>query len=157
MKITLRITVIVSLLINLSFCYVFLIKGNTIPSNDHRITLKMSEDNRDFVLLEMREFLESVQQINKGILDKNAQALIDAGTTSGGSVIAHAPKGLLKSLPIGFKKLGFDTHDIFDQIKNTAQNDFNPITAQQQLDMLLTNCIACHKTYKISSQIQELK
>jgi predicted ester cyclase len=65
-------------------------------------------------------------------------------------VFDHAPKGMLASLPIGFKKLGFATHDFFDQIADSIKGhqDYKQ-TQQQQLSHLLNNCVACHKVYKI--------
>ena len=76
----------------------FIFKGETTKTNDNRIAVVMTPDNTDFVLNEMRDFLESIQQINEGILNNDAQKIIDAGKKSSDSVIDHAPKGLIKSL-----------------------------------------------------------
>lgn len=141
----------ISLIFNAILIYVFVFKGETHHSIDDRTELSVTSSNRDFVLLEMREFLESVQQINEGILNNNAEIIITAAKKSGGSVIAHAPNGLLKSLPVGFKKLGFATHEIFDEIAKNAENNFEPKQIQTQLNQLLNNCTACHKAYKIST------
>ncbi len=141
---------IISILINILLIYVFVIKGDTAQTeNDVRTTILVSQANEDFVLDEMRDFLESIQKINQGILENNASLVIEAGEKSGGSVIAHAPKGLLSALPIGFKQLGFATHDIFDEIAKTANKDFSPKQSQEQLNKLLNNCIACHRSYKL--------
>ncbi len=97
----------------------------------------------------MRVFLESVRGIQEGILNKNPSIIITSGKKSGGSVIEHAPKGMMKSLPIGFKKLGFSTHDLFDKIAKDASENFNVNHTQKQLNSLLGNCVACHSMYKI--------
>ena len=140
-----------SILVNAVLVYVFIFKGETTTSSDNRTELQMTDSNRDFVLLEMRDFLESVQQINEGILNNNPEIVIKAAEHSGGSVIAHAPNGLLKSLPIGFKDLGFATHAIFDEIAKDAKQNFNPNKTQEQLNVLLNNCTACHQAFKIST------
>jgi len=149
MKKPIVIITILSVLLNIVVLYLFVIKGETVVSDDSRVALEMSDSNRDFVLEEMRDFLESVRKINEGILKEEPNLIIEAGKKSGGSVIDHAPKGLLKSLPIGFKELGFATHDIFDEIQKSAKNNFNPKESQSQLNILLNNCVACHQSYKI--------
>jgi len=154
MKKPITILAVLSIFLNIGLIYFFVFKGNIAKINDSRTELIMSPSNTSFVLDEMRGFLESVQQINEGVLTNNAQLVIDAGKKSGGSVIAHAPKGLIKTLPIGFKKLGFATHDIFDEIRLKAMEDFNPKNTQIQLNKLLNNCTACHKTYKIKRSIE---
>lgn len=149
MKTLKGILAILSILLNIGLIYFFIFKGQTAKTNDSRIAIVMSADNTDFVLDEMRDFLESIQQINEGILTNDAQKIIDAGKKSGGSVIEHAPKGLIKTLPISFKKLGFSTHDMFDEIRESAETNFNTKNTQVQLNKLLNNCVACHKSFKI--------
>ena len=146
-----KVLVTLSVLLNVFLIYFFVFKGATASANqqDQRVTIEMPQGHTDFTLAEMRGFLESVQQINEGILNNDAKKVAAAGKKSGGSVIAHAPQGFLKRLPMAFKQLGFSTHDIFDEIANSADNNFNPQTSQAQLNKLLNNCIACHQGYKI--------
>ena len=148
MKKTPWIIAIVSILLNLGLIYLFLIKGSTVKSTDSRIAIELPQEHQDFALKEMRDFLESVQQINEGILNNDATKVINAGKKSGGSVIDHAPKGLLGKLPAGFKQLGFGAHDLFDEIAVSAEKEFNPKTSQMQLNTLLNTCTACHSSYK---------
>jgi len=155
MKKTLPILLAISLVINAAMIYLFILKGEAYKSDDGRVEIKMSRDNQEFVLDEMRDFLESVQKINNGILNNDATKIIEAGKTSGGSVIDHAPKGLLKTLPVGFKELGFATHDIFDDITESAENNFNARESQKQLNTLLNNCITCHRAYKLETRIEQ--
>jgi hypothetical protein len=151
MKKRLLILTVLSVILNIGLVYVFLIKGETVKSSDNRTAIVMTEGNADFVLTEMRDFLESVQQINDGIIQNDPKKIIEAGKKSGGSVIEHAPNGLIKTLPLSFKKLGFKTHDLFDEIKAGAESDFGPKRTQIQLSQLLSNCIACHSSFKIET------
>ena len=57
-----------SVLLNIILIYVFVFKGDTIKSTDNRTEVILSESTKDFVFDEMRDFLESVQQINEGVL-----------------------------------------------------------------------------------------
>ena len=151
MKLSKMVITATSIILNIILIYIFVFKGETVEANDNRTELTMSESNRDFVLLEMRDFLESIQQINEGILNNKPELIIKASKHSGGSVIEHAPKGLLKSLPMGFKELGFATHDLFDEIALNAEQNFDPKQTQNQLNSLLNNCTACHRSYKIQA------
>ncbi len=152
MKKWLYTLLLLSVFLNIVLVYVFVFKGETIESKDMRKAILMSERNRDFVLTEMREFLESVQKIAQGILEEKPELIIEAGEKSGGSVIAHAPQGMLRALPSGFKKMGFATHALFDEIATTTKDGYHKGKAQEQLNNLLNNCITCHRIYKIQMQ-----
>ncbi len=130
--------------------YLFVFKGKVAATGDDgRVAVQLTEVNADFALDEMREFLVSIQQINEGILNKNIEQIEKAAKKSGGLVIDHAPKGMMASLPIGFKKLGFATHDLFDEIADSIHVNKNFSQTHSQLGKLLNNCVACHKAYKI--------
>ena len=122
--------------------YFFVFKGKVAATaDDGRVVVKLTQGNTDFALDEMREFLVSVQQINEGILNKNIEQIEKAAKKSGGFVIDHAPKGMMASLPIGFKKLGFATHDLFDEIADSIQVNKSFDQTHSQLGKLLNNCV----------------
>ena len=142
--------IILLLLTNIITLYIFVFKGEVATTTaDNRVAIQLSKNNEAFAKKEMREFLESVQTIQLAITNNDAKQAIAAGKKSGGSVIAHAPKGMMKALPLGFKKLGFAVHNGFDEIAETATTNFDPQTTQKQLNKLLVNCVACHKAYKL--------
>lgn len=145
---------IISLLVNIGLIYFFLFKGNTVKSEDGRTAVIMSPENRNFVMNNMRHFVEGVQQINKGISENNASIVIAAGKKYGGSEIEDAPQGLVKSLPIDFKKLAMGTHSTFDAIKDSAEVNFNPRQTQKQLGVLLNKCIKCHTNFRIQTPLE---
>lgn len=151
MKIIITSTLIFSILLNIILICFFVFKGNTKKTEDNLVAVVISVANRDFALEEMREFLNSINQTHKEIQENDKQLVIKAASNSVRSVIDHTPKGLVESLPIGFKKLGFATHDIFDEIKNSAQTNFNAQVTNRQLSILLNNFVACHATYKIET------
>ena len=95
--------------------------GNTeVLPNDTRVSIIVSQSNRDFVMHEMRTFVEALQQINVGIAQNDPALIAKVARASGGSVAGHAPAGLLASIPAEFKTIGFDTHGKFDQIAESA-------------------------------------
>ncbi|GET47092.1 hypothetical protein [Capnocytophaga felis] len=119
---------------------------------DERVSIVMSNDNREFVMREMRHFVESVQQINAGILYERPELIIEAARKSGHAVTECAPQGLVQTLPLSFKQLGFSTHDLFDEIADEAEKNFSPKRTQEQLNQLLTNCVSCHRGFRIDAQ-----
>ncbi|MCX7551774.1 hypothetical protein [Xanthomarina sp. F2636L] len=143
------ILAIVFFLSTLSLIYVFVFKGSVVETSDNRVGIELSQSNADFALKEMRGFLESIQQINERILNKDSEQIYVAARQSGANVVHEAPQGMMASLPIGFKKMGLNVHAKFDEIADSikANNNFN--YAQKELNTLLNSCITCHRTYKI--------
>ena len=99
----------VSVLLNVILIYFFVFKGEVIQLENNRQAIMVSEENKEYVLAEMRSFLESVQQINQGILEENPELIINASNNAGNVMAGKTPKGLMGKLPISFKKLGFAT------------------------------------------------
>ena len=129
--------------------YLFVFKGNVKPAEDGRSAVQLTEDNKNFVLQEMRQFLESVQQITEGAIEGDVDKIITAAEVSGENVIDQMPPSLMRSIPIAFKTLGFDSHDKFDQIGKDAKLGKGKDHTLRQLNTLLGNCVACHSAYKI--------
>ena len=124
--------------------------GNTqVIPNDTRVSIIVSQSNKDFVMHEMRIFVEALHQIHVGIEQNDPALIAKVARASGGSVAGHAPAGLLASVPAEFKTIGFDTHGKFDQIAESAEKNFDPKVTRGQVTELLSNCVACHKMYRM--------
>ena len=124
--------------------------GNTqVIPNDTRVSIIVSKSNKDFVMHEMRTFVEALHQIHVGIEQNDPALIAKVARASGGSVAGHAPAGLLASIPAEFKTIGFDTHGKFDQIAESAEKNFDPKVTRGQVTELLSNCVACHKMYRM--------
>ena len=124
--------------------------GNTqVIPNDTRVSIIVSQSNKDFVMHEMRTFVEALHQIHVGIEQNDPALIAKVARASGGSVAGHAPAGLLASIPAEFKTIGFDTHGKFDQIAESAEKNFDPKVTRGQVTELLSNCVACHKMYRM--------
>ena len=149
MKKAASVLAIVFFLSTLFLIYFFIFRGTVIESEDERVAIQLSENNADFALAEMRIFLESIQLINEGVLNKDASLIFKGGRQSGAKVVEETPKDMMRSLPIGFKKLGLSTHAKFDVIADSIKINNNFEYAQRELNTLLNLCITCHRTYKI--------
>jgi len=147
-----QIVAIVSVLLNGLLIYFFFFRGNTAKVDDNRTAIVMTPENKQFVLQEMRLFVEGVQQIQEGIVTNNPQLIIKSGESHGKEPLLTAPNGLIRSLSKEFKTMAFGTHDIFKEIADSARVDYNPMRTQQQLNKLLNSCVACHRVYRIRTQ-----
>lgn len=149
-KITITLLVL-SIFLNIGLIYKFFYQGEKVVlAKDGRSEIKMSKENREFVMSEMRGFLESVQKINAGITKNNPEIITKVSQQSGTCKVDAVPQGLVKSLPYEFKQMGFQTHELFDVISKMAKKNYDRQQTQEKLNQLLNNCVACHKTYKIS-------
>ena len=134
--------------------YRFVIQGNIVaatePTTDKRAAIQLEPVERDLVLSEMRIFLQSVQQITRGIADNDMQQVITQARLSGRAAQQEVPESLVGKLPIAFKKLGFDTHTKFDQLALDAEQLGDPDHALSQLAALTENCVSCHATFRFA-------
>lgn len=138
-----------SLVANVFLVYFFVFRGEVIEKENHRTAIVMTEGNREIVLGEMRSFLSNLQQINEGVLENNPDKIIKAAKASGAGVAETVPQGLMKSLPIAFKKMGFGTHDLFDELADSARTNYSAETTQKQLNQIMQRCVTCHQVYEI--------
>jgi mono/diheme cytochrome c family protein len=144
------ITVTISLLLIISAgIYKFILPGGAAESTDDRIVILLNDSERNLVLTEMREFLNSIQQINQGLSENDMTLVIKAARRSGKAAQASMPGTLVVKLPPGFKKLGGDTHTRFDQLAMDAQDLEDSSHTLQQLSLLMQNCVSCHAVYRI--------
>lgn len=128
--------------------YKFILSGSVEESNDGRLAIQLTPDERDLVLAEMRAFLESVQLITQGIANKDFDAISKAAEAVGQAAQQDVPGTLVGKLPLEFKKLGFDTHVQFTQMTLDAKQLGDEEHTLEQLGTLLQNCVACHASFK---------
>ena len=141
-------TVAVLLLVVAGVLYKFVIQGDVVVRADGRAAIQLEAKERDLVLSEMRIFLESVQQITKGIADDDMMLIAESAKKSGRSAQMDVPGTLIGKLPLAFKKLGFDTHAKFDQVALDAEQLGDRDHTLSQLSELLNNCTACHAAFR---------
>ncbi len=120
-------------------------------SSDSRAAIVVTAAERDLVLGEMRGLLEAVQTIivanNAGDLSMVAVAGRKVGLTNMDPQSAE----FATRLPMGFRKLGMDTHSRFDQLALDAEQFESTEQVSQQLGELTGICVACHKAYRLTT------
>jgi cytochrome c556 len=129
--------------------YKFLFQGSVAESTDGRMSIRLDAGERDLVLTEMRQFLESIQKITEGITEADMQLVAEYARKSGRAAQGAVPGTLVGKLPMQFKKLGSDTHARFDQLALDAEEFGDGGHVLSQLSILMQNCVACHAAYRI--------
>jgi hypothetical protein len=139
----------VLVLISGGLIYKFIVAGSTAPSTDGRTAIIMSDAERDLVLSEMRAFLVSVQQVTRGVAENDMGRVSEYARKVGRAAQADVPASLMAKLPLGFKTMGLDTHQAFDQLALDAESLGDSGQVLSSLNELMNNCVACHATYRI--------
>ena len=119
---------------------------------DNRQAIELSPEERDFVLAEMRGFLDSVQGILQGVVDGDMKTVAAAALKSGTGPMQHAPRTLMTKMPMEFKMLGMDTHQKFGALADEASGMGDKQQVLKQLTALLANCGACHQGYRLTAK-----
>ena len=128
--------------------------GEVGPSEDGRQTVLVSKDERNLLLHEMRGLLEASQGILAAVSKNDFDAVSKLARASGMSVAAAGPESVLRKLPAEMKVLGFDTHRKFDDIAADAEKFRDERRVIEKLSVLMSNCIACHATYRFVEKVQ---
>ena len=118
---------------------------------DGRQSILLTQAEKNLVLLEMRTFLSSVQGITQALVSKDMAQAAAAGKLVGAAAQEAVPASLVGKLPLAFKKLGFDTHQKFDQLAMDAEALEDPEYTLEQLSVLMQNCVACHAAYRLDA------
>lgn len=131
------------------FSYKFTV-GQVEPSEDGRFAIKLSKDERNALLLEMRTWLKSTQGILKAATKNDFEEVSKIAKISGMGAEASTPASLFRKLPLEMKMLGFDTRKKFDEIANDGLRLKDQQYTIKQVTNAMNNCIACHATYRFT-------
>ena len=146
-----RCTVIIVLLLAViaGGIYKFIFQGSVSESTDGRMAINLDPGETDLVLMEMRMFLESVQQIIKAANEEDMATVAEAARRVGKAAQAAVPGTLMGKLPMEFKQLGFDTHSKFDLLAQNAEEFGDGGHTLSLLSTLMQNCTSCHAGYRL--------
>jgi cytochrome c556 len=128
--------------------------GEVKPSDDGRQAVMLTKDERNALLLEMRNWLQNSQAILAAASDKDFAAVVLAAKASGMAAEADTPGSLFRKIPVEMKALGFGTRKKFDEIAADAEQYKDSARTVGQLSETMKNCIACHATYRFVEKTQ---
>ncbi len=127
----------------------FIIQGSTAPTDDGRTAVLVAPSEKDYVLAEMRGFLETVQGITAAIGENNMAEIRVLAGKAGEFSPANVPAPLFAKMPIEFKTLGMETHTLFGDLATLAEAATTPAEVSTALGELMLNCTACHSSYRL--------
>ena len=118
-------------------------------SEDTRIPVQLNETEYEFVLAEMRGFVESLQLIMSGLAAGDMKTVADAAKRSGKLTANNAPHTLGSKFPATFAALGGATHQLWDEVAAEAEDMGDKHEIIRQLGVLMNNCVTCHASYRL--------
>lgn len=124
------------------------VTGSTEESDDGRTAILMTPADRDFILGEMRVFLETVQTIVEAIAEDDMEAVAEAATAVGMISTGGESAQLIAKLPLEFKTLGMGTHKTFDDLAQEANDMGDGTIVLAALGDLMLRCTSCHASYR---------
>ena len=136
--------------------YVFLVKGQTAPYADGRTSVLLTADERAASLAEMRDILESVQEIMEDTIAGDFDAAKTRATGQGMSAFNQEDPAVIAKLPIGFKTIGLSLRGGFDDLATTLENTDDAMEVLDELSSLMLNCVACHQTYRLGVEGEQI-
>lgn len=126
------------------------------PNADTRAPVTLGVAERDFVLAEMRNFMEVLRTISIAIADNDMKRVAAAARSVGmapqraESAVPGSPLSrVAKQAPPAFMKLGFATHSAFDELAIHAEQFGDHDQLNRQLGEIMGQCVACHATYRL--------
>jgi len=118
-------------------------------AEDTRVSVWLNETEHEFVLAEMRGFVESLQLIMSGLAQGDMKTVADAAKRSGTLTANKAPLTLGVKFPTPFAALGGATHQLWDKLAAEAEDMGDKNEILKQLGVLLNNCVTCHSGYRL--------
>jgi hypothetical protein len=124
-------------------------KGATTSSADGRTTIHLSAAERDFVLVEMRGMLKSVQGVIAALADGDRVKASTAARAASNHDGQAPPLTLMAKLPIEFKQSGMAMHAGFGELADAIDKSEPASALYARLANELSACVGCHETYRI--------
>lgn len=119
---------------------------------DERQAIRLTPTERNFVLAEMRAFLDHVHGIVAALADEKPKDAAKFARASGMGATHQMPPGMMMKMPPEFRMLGMDTHKRFDALALEAESMGDKASASKQLAGILANCSGCHAAWRIEAQ-----
>ena len=85
----------------------------------------------------------------EGLSEQDLKKVVEAASKVGMQATSTMDVTLKAKLPLDFKKLGFATHQAFDDIANMAKNGQSVQAIQAKLARIMNQCVACHASFQL--------
>lgn len=127
--------------------------GTTKTTNDGRLAIMLSKNERNALLQEMRDWLKNSQGIMAAAIANDFETVEKIAKATGMAAEDGAEVGaILLKLPLEIKTLGFATRRQFDEIAVDAIKLKDTTHTVRQLSTAMNNCVACHATFSFADE-----
>lgn len=148
-KTTPWVIVAILLTVIIGFAVKFMVLGSTETADDGRTQVLLTINERAQVLGEMRQLLASTQQVIEGLSEQDLDKVVEAASEVGMQATSTMDITLKAKLPMDFKKLGFATHQSFDDMARMAKEGKSVQAIQAKLARTMNQCVACHASFQL--------
>jgi len=124
------------------------VTGNIEIADDGRTSIVITADEKEFLMADMRLFLEAVEGIITATGEGDMEAVIEIATERGVAATGNEPPALMTKIPLEMKQLGFGTHDYFDTVAGIARDTGDATQVTAAMGVLLARCTSCHASYR---------
>ncbi len=143
-------TLLVTAVIAIAAIVFMIASGNkTGQAADGREIIWLEAQQRDLVLAEMRMFVESIRDMTKALGGEDSGQFKKSALKVGLAAQQGVPLDLMKALPLPFKKMGMQTHKMFDDLAAHTQQGASDSELLIELSQIMNNCVACHAAYQL--------
>src|ERR1700761_299622 len=136
------------------FLAVLASSGRAGGTADTRETVQRTEEEKTFVLEQMRLLLSSIVEIEDGLgsgdMDQVAREAAARGRRA--NVALARPPGLAAKESDAWKAMFGSVRSGFDEIAEQANAHAPAAKINKTLADTMRNCVACHQTYRISAE-----
>lgn len=115
-------------------------------SVDARTPIKLSGQEKDFVLERMRRMLETLTGIQQSLVQKSPNEVDELVSLLFEYTRENHPDGLHEKMPEGFKQMSKKMNLHW---KKLAKKNREPEVIQKDVVTIMSTCNACHRAYKI--------
>lgn len=116
---------------------------------DNRITINVSQAEKNQVLAEMREFLHGFHAINIAMARQDMKALGTIARPMGG-MLDRIPVKLKDRLPEEYTQLAIAMNEAFQNFARDAETNGDMRKAHENLAEVVTYCSGCHDSYRFN-------
>lgn len=115
-------------------------------STDARTPIKLSAQQKDFVLERMRRMLETLTGIQQSLVQESPEKVDDLVSLLFEYTRENSPSGLHDSMPAGFQQMSKQMNSHW---KALAKENTDAAVIQKEMVTIMATCNACHRSYRI--------
>lgn len=120
---------------------------------DDRELVRLSPQERDYFLAEMRQFLFSINGVMAGLAGDDPALAMESARESGTAFDSQnrtVQASLAKKLPPGFQTLHGAIHSDFDALSSSLEQKEDMQKVLSRITNITGKCVACHTKYRVS-------